>query len=130
MADTLTTQGYFGTKNIQIKIMDVSDGTGLSNYPVLASAGITPVAGPHLKIRRIRYSLLNLYLRVMWGGATPADIAYIGQGADELDFSEKYSNGYPNNAITPTGEILLTTSAQILGSGFTLELELIQPLPH
>lgn len=126
MADSLQIEPYDGARNYQVKVVDVSDGTGLSSVVIVdgTTLAINPLG--HWKIRRIRYSILNLYLRLQWDGATPKDIAYLGQGEDILDFTKTYAGGYPNNAVTPTGKIIATTSAQILGSGFTLEMELIK----
>ena len=126
MADALSISLYDGVRNCQLKAVDVSDGTGLSNQVILTASSLVPNPGSHMKIRRIKYSVINMYVRLQWAGATPGDIAYIGQGMDILDFTDDYAGGFPNNAVTPTGNIILTTDGQIAGSGFTLTLDLIK----
>ena len=126
MADSVSVQLYDGSRNCQVKVVDVSDGTGLTSYAILTASTLVPNPGSHMKIRRIKYSILNCYVRLQWDGVTPADIAYLGQGEDILDFSKSYAGGFPNNATTPTGNVIVTTSAAILGSGFTLECEFVK----
>jgi len=126
MADAVSISLYDGARNCQLKVVDVSDGTGLSAYVILTASALTPNPGAHMKIRRIKYSILNMYVRLQWAGATPGDIAYIGQGMDILDFTDDYAGGFPNNAVTPTGDITMTTSGQVNGSGCTITLDLIK----
>lgn len=125
MADVVSIQLYNGARNAQVKVVDVSDGTGLSSYVILNASTLVPNPGSHMKIRRIKYSILNCYVRIQWDGATPGDIAYLGQGEDILDFTHDYAGGFPNNALTPTGNVIVTTTGQIAGSGFTLTLDTI-----
>ena len=126
MADAVSISLYDGIRNCQLKVVDVSDGTGLSSYVILTASALTPNPGSHMKIRRIKYAVVNMYVRIQWAGATPGDIAYIGEGMDILDFTDDYAGGFPNNAVTPTGNITLTTTAQIAGSGFTLTIDAIK----
>lgn len=128
MADSVSIQLYDGARNVQVKVVDVSDGTGLSNYTIITAANLVPNPGAHMKIRRIRYSIAGtgFFLRIQWKGATNGDIAYLSQGQDWLDFSKTYAGGFPNNAVTPTGDVVLTTTGAATGDGFTLEMDFIK----
>ena len=126
MADSLQIQLYDGARNCQVKAVDVSDGTGLSSAILVTASSLVPNPGSHMKIRRIKYSINLMTVRLQWAGVTPADIAYMSEGEDILDFSKSYAGGYPNNATTPTGNVIVTTGGQVAGSGFVIELELIK----
>lgn len=127
MADAVNTYLYDGIRNCQVTVVDVSDGTGLANYVAINASTLVPNPGAHMKIRRIRYSITNMVVTLKWDGGTPANIAYLGQGEDILDWSLDYSGGLQNTAVTPTGNILI--SATTFGSataGFTITLEMIK----
>jgi hypothetical protein len=86
-----------------------------------------PNPGVHLKLRRIRYNIDGMYVRLQWDATTPVDIAILGNGQDILDFTNEYAGGFPNDAgVGVTGNILLTTIGQLSGSNATLNLELIK----
>lgn len=125
MSDSVSVQLYDGARCFSVKVVDVSDGTGLSGYTILTAADLNPNPGAHAKIRRIRYAVIGsgYYVRIQWKGGTNADIAYLGQGEEWLNFSETYAGGYPNNAVTPTGDIVVTTTGSESSYGFTLEIE-------
>lgn len=126
MADSLQLQTYDGRRNVQVKAVDVSDGTGLTAAVIINASALTPNPGAHMKVRRIRFSVIGMNVRLQWDGGTPADIAYLSPGEDVLDFSKSYAGGFPNNATTPNGNIIATTNGQAANSGFTLELECIK----
>lgn len=126
MADSLQLQTYDGARNVQVKAVSVSDGTGLTNSIIINASTLSPNPGAHMKIRRIRFAIAGLNLRVQWDGGTPADIAYLSPGEDVLDFTNSYAGGFPNNATTPNGNVIVTTNGQIANSGFTLELECVK----
>lgn len=126
MADSLQLQQYEGVRNVQVKAVDVSDGTGLAAAIIVNASTLAANPGAHWKIRRIRFTVIGMNVRLQWDGVTAADIAYLSPGEDILDFSKSYAGGYPNNATTPNGNIIATTNGQGANSGFTLELELIK----
>lgn len=126
MSDVTTSQLYDGARNCQVKLTNYSDGTGQSAAVVVNASALTPNPGSHMKIRRIRYNVDGMYVRLQWDGATPQDIAILGNGQDLLDFSKDYAGGFPNGATTPTGNILLTTIGQVTGSNYTIVLEMIK----
>lgn len=127
MADTTTSQLYDGARNVQLKYTIYSDGTGQSGVKIIDVTTLNPNPGVHMKLRRLRYSIEGMYVRLQWEASAPIDIAVLGGGTNILDFSDEYAGGFPNNAGTGvTGSILLTTTGSLAGSNATLNLELIK----
>lgn len=134
MADTTTSQLYDGRRNVNLKLTNFSDGTGQTGVKVLDVTTLTPNPGIHLKLRRVRFSITGMSVRLQWEATTPIDIVVLGNGEDILDFTNEYAGGFPNNAGTGvTGSILLTTigaaavgAGNTAGSSYTINLELIK----
>lgn len=127
MADTVTSQLYDGARNVNLKYTIYSDGTGQNGTDILQVSTLNPNPGVHLKLRRIRYAIAGMYIRLQWDATTPIDIAILGNGQDILDFTNEYAGGFPNNGGTGvTGNVLLTTEGQVAGSNCTLNLEFIK----
>lgn len=127
MADTYSSQVYDGARNYIIKMVDRSDGTGLSALKVVDVTTMTPNPGLHMKIKRIRYSIHSGAVLLQWEATSPIDIVYIPENTNILDFSQLYCSGWPNNAgAGATGNILLTTFGFMPNSGFTIDLEIIK----
>lgn len=127
MADTVNSQLYDGIRNVQLKYTIYSDGTGQTGVKIIDVTTLNPNPGVHMKLRRLRYSIEGMYVRLQWDASTPVDIAILGAGTNILDFSDEYAGGFPNNAgAGVTGSILLTTTGSLAGSNATLNLELIK----
>jgi hypothetical protein len=127
MADTTTSQLYDGRRNVQLKYTIFSDGTGQTGVKIIDVTTLNPNPGVHMKIRRLRYSIEGMYVRLQWDASTPIDIAVLGAGTNILDFSDEYAGGWPNNAgAGVTGSILLTTTGSLAGSNATLVIEAIK----
>lgn len=134
MADVVTSQLYDGARNVNLKLTNFSDGTGQAGVKVLDVTTLNPNPGTHLKLRRVRYSVTGMSVRLQWEATTPIDIVVIGSGEDILDFTNEYAGGFPNNGGTGvTGSILLTTVGAAAvgvtnpaGSSYTINLELIK----
>lgn len=127
MVDTVNSQLYDGARNINLKYTVFSDGTGQTAVKIIDVTTLTPNPGVHMKLKRLRYSIEGMYVRLQWEASTPIDIAVLGGGTNILDFSDEYAGGFPNNAgAGVTGSILLTTTGQLAGSNCTLNLELIK----
>src|SRR5579871_4702294 len=126
MADAVTTTTYIGDRNIVVTMIDVSDGTGLTNATLFDGTALAVNPLGHLKARRIRYSITNMIVTLTWGGGTPSTLAYLGQGEDIIDWSKLYSGGLTNGATTPNGKVLISASTiDSATGGFTLTLEMI-----
>lgn len=127
MADAYASQVYDGRRNLFIKLTDVSDGTGLTGQNVTNISGLVPNPGVHLKLRRVRFAISGMSVRLQWQATTNVDLVLLSPGEDELDFSRDYAGGIPNNGGTGvTGDVLLTTVGQSSGATFTLGLEFIK----
>lgn len=127
MADTTNSEPYDGARAYQIKLTNYSDGTGQSAAKVVDVTTMTPNPGTHMKLRRVRYAIEGMSVRLQWEATTPVDIVILGDGAELLDFSTDYAGGMPNNGgVGVTGSVLLTTHGQISGSSYTIFLEFIK----
>lgn len=127
MADTVNSQLYDGIRNVQLKYTIYSDGTGQTGVKIIDVTTLHPNPGVHMKLRRLRYSIEGMYVRLQWDASTPIDIAVLGGGTNILDFSDEYAGGWPNNGgAGVTGSILLTTTGSLAGSNATLVLECIK----
>lgn len=126
MADAITSQAYDGARNYQVKLTNYSDGTGQTAAVVVNVSTLVPNPGVHLKLRRIKYNIGGMYVRLQWAGTPNQDIAILANGQDILDFTDEYAGGYPNNAGTATGNVLLTTEGALAGSNYTIILDFIK----
>lgn len=127
MPDVTHSQLYDGRRNINLKYTIYSDGTGQTNTKIIDVTTLVPNPGVHMKLRRVRYSIEGMYVRLQWEATTNLDIVILGNGQDILDFTNEYAGGFPNDAGTGvTGSILLTTVGALAGSNATLNLELIK----
>lgn len=126
MVDTVHSQLYDGVRNINLKYTVNSDGSGTS-ATIITVSSLTPNPGLHMKIKRIRYSIAGMYVRLQWDASTPIDIALLGEGQDILDFSTQYASGFPNDAgAGVTGNVLLKTVGAVAGSIATIDIEAIK----
>lgn len=127
MADTVVSQLYDGARNVNLKYTIFSDGTGQTATKIIDVTALNPNPGTHMKLRRIRYNVDGMYVRLQWDASSPVDIAILGNGQDYLDFTNEYAGGFPNNGgAGVTGSVLLTTSGQIAGSNATISLEFLK----
>lgn len=122
MADIVKSQTIInGKRNLVVKAVDLSDGTGVVNYPIVTAAtfGINSKAS----IWSVTVDVRMGRLQVIWGGATPSlALVFSGQGSGNFDYGEW--GGVYNDAISPTGDIFLTFDNSVPGSSFTIVIEL------
>jgi hypothetical protein len=126
MVDVTSSQIYDGIRNFQIKLTNVSDGTGQAAAVVVNASTLNPNPGSHMKIRRIHYNIGGMYVRLQWDGTSPQDIAILANGQDILDWSKDFAGGFPNGATNPTGNILLTTVGALAGSNYTIVIDAVK----
>ena len=128
MADTVTVQtiaDVAGVKHVA-KMTNLSDGTGeslVTKIDASATNGMTEDATKVLA--RLWYSInttnRNAAVELLWGGSTNATMVLLsGQGHWDL---RTFGDGIVNNAITPTGDVLLSTRNFVSGDNYTLVLE-------
>jgi hypothetical protein len=128
MADTVTTQTISDTSGVKYvtKLTNISDGTGefLVNK-VDASATTFMSEDGNRKIAKIWYSINTVddksTVEILWAGATNATALLLsGQGYWDLRTA---GNEIPNNATTPTGDVLLSTRNFTVGDNYTILIE-------
>jgi len=128
MADTVTTQTITDTSGIKyvVKLTNLSDGTGetLVNK-VDASATTFMTEDGTRKLSKIWYSINTNNnksgIELLWDGTTDSTALLLsGQGYWDLRVS---GNEIPNNATTPTGDILLSTKNFVNGDNYTIIVE-------
>lgn len=88
----------------------------------------------HTKVRRILASVTNCVVQIVWDGATPTNLAVLGGntiGDYNLDPARAGTQGIWNDATTPTGNILFTTTEQQVATsvgpaGYTITLFMVK----
>ena len=128
MADIVTSQVLTDTTGLKfvVKITNLSDGTGENLVrKVDASETTFMTEDGNRKIAKIWYSINTANnksaVELIWDGATNSTAAILsGNGHWDLRTS---GNEITNNAITPTGDVLLSTKNFADGDNYTILLE-------
>ena len=128
MADRVTTQVISDTSGVKyvVKMTNISDGSGESLVKKIdASTTTFMTEDGNRKIAKIWYSVNSISkkacVELLWEGATNATAVLLGgQGYWDLRTA---GNSIPNNAITPTGDVLLSTRDFVLGDNYTVLVE-------
>ena len=129
MADTVTTQTIADTSGVKFvtKLTNFSDGTGETLVTkVDASATTFMTEDGNREISKVYYSVNTANsksaVELIFDGATNAT-ALLLSGQGFFDFRTA-GNQIPNNATTPTGDILLSTKGFVAGDNYTIILEI------
>jgi len=128
MADTVTTQTIVDTTGVKYvcKLTNFSDGTGESLVTKVDASELTFMTEDGTKkISKIWYSVNTTNnksaVELLWGGTTNKTAVLLsGNGYWDLRDS---GNEIPNNASTPTGDVLLSTRNFALGDNYTIIVE-------
>ena len=128
MADTVTSQTIADTSGVKFvtKLTNFSDGTGESLVKKEdASTTTFMTTDGNRKISKIWFSVntsnSKAGVELLWDGATNATALFLsGQG--HFDFRPS-GNEISNNAVTPTGDVLLSTKSFLNGDNYTLIIE-------
>jgi len=128
MADIVTKQTIADTSGVKfvVKMTNLSDGTGeqLVNK-VDASETTFMTEDGNRKIARIWYSINTANnksaVELIWAGTTNAT-AMLLSGNGYMDLRTA-GNEIPNNATTPTGDVLLSTKNFANGDNYTIIVE-------
>jgi hypothetical protein len=128
MADIVTTQTITDTSGVKfvVKLTNISDGTGETNVLKVDASNTTFMSEDgNRKISKVYYSINAINskstVEIKWGGATSAT-ALLLSGQGFFDFRTA-GNDIPNNAITPTGDVLLSTRNFASGDSYFLVIE-------
>ena len=128
MADIVTTQVLSDTSGVKYvaKMTNISDGSGESLVKKIdASTTTFMTADGNRKIAKIWWSVnttkANASVELVWDGETNATAMLLnGQGYWDLRTA---GNEIINNATTPTGDVLLSTRAFVVGDNYTILVE-------
>ena len=122
MADAVTTQVYDGARNYVITIEDISDGTGVTGLKIVDVTTMTPNPGTHLVLWRADYDVGAVGGVTLYWEGTPNKVLLAMEPAG-IDRYAGTFGGLRNDALTPSGNVLLTTHGFVAGSTFSLTLE-------
>ena len=128
MADTVSTQTLTDTTGVKfaVKMTNFSDGTGETLVKKVDASELTFMTEDgNRKISKIWYSINTnnnkAGVEIIWDGATNASALFLsGNGYWDLRTA---GNEVPNNATTPTGDVLLPTKNFVNGDNYTLIIE-------
>jgi hypothetical protein len=128
MADTVTTQTIADTSGVKfvVKMTNLSDGTGETLVKKVDASELTFMSEDgNRKISKIWYSINTANnksaVELLWDGVTNATATLLsGNGYWDL---RPAGNEIPNNATTPTGDVLLSTKNFASGDNYTILLE-------
>ena len=128
MADTVTTQTIADTSGVKFvaKLTNLSDGSGETRVKKIDASELTFMSEDgNRSIARVYYSIntsdRKSGVEILWDGATNATALFLsGQGF--MDFRTD-GNSIPNNATTPTGDVLLSTKNFASGDNYTIIIE-------
>ncbi len=128
MADTVTTQTIADTSGVKfvVKMTNLSDGTGETLVKKVDASELTFMSEDgNRKISKIWYSINTANnksaVELLWDGETNAT-AVLLSGNSHIDLRPS-GNEIPNNATTPTGDVLLSTKNFASGDNYTIIVE-------
>jgi len=128
MADTISTQTITDTSGVKFvtKLTNFSDGTGETLVKKVDASELTFMSEDGNRVISKVYYSINTSdsksgVEIIWDGTTNATALFLsGQGY--LDFRTD-GNNIPNNATTPTGDVLLSTKNFANGDNYTIIVE-------
>ena len=128
MADTVTTQTIADTSGVKyvVKMTNLSDGSGENNVNKIDASTTTFMSEDgERRIARVYYSVnvsdSKSGVELIWDGVANATALFLsGQGTIDLRTD---GNSFPNNATTPTGDVLLSTKNFAKGDNYSILVE-------
>ena len=128
MADVVTTQTIADTSGVKFvaKLTNFSDGTGETLVKKVDASELTFMTEDgNRKISKVWYTVNTANgksaVELLWDGATNAT-ALLLSGNGHIDLRPS-GNEIPNNATTPTGDVLLSTKNFADGDNYTIIVE-------
>lgn len=125
-----------GPRNAIIKLTCISDGTGETAVTKVTPANLSAnganlQAPSSVEIRKIKYDIAGMTVRLLWDATADVVITTLSPGVGEQDYS-KLGFLYNNAGAGKTNLIQLTSTAAgvatapLAGSTYTIILELIK----
>ena len=128
MADVVTTQTIADTSGVKFtaKLTNLSDGTGETLVKKVDASELTFMTEDgNRKISKVWYTVNTANgksaVELLWYGDTNAT-ALLLSGNGHIDLRPS-GNEIPNNATTPTGDVLLSTKNFADGDNYTIIVE-------
>ena len=128
MADIVTTQTIADTSGVKfvVKMTNQSDGTGENLVKKIDASELTFMTEDgNRTISKIWYSINTANnksaVELLWDGTTNATAVMLS-GNGHIDLRPS-GNEIPNNARTPTGDVLLSTKNFADGDNYTIIVE-------
>ena len=128
MADTVTTQTIADTSGVKFvaKLTNLSDGSGETLVKKIDASELTFMSEDgNRTIARVYYSIntsdRKSGVELIWDGTTNSTALFLS-GNGFMDFRTD-GNSIPNNATTPTGDVLLSTKNFASGDNYTIIVE-------
>ena len=128
MADTVTTQTIADTSGVKftVKMTNQSDGTGETLVKKVDASELTFMTEDgNRKISKVWYTVNTANgksaVELLWDGTTNATALW-RSGNGHIDLRPS-GNEIPNNAGTPTGDVLLSTKNFADGDNYTIIVE-------
>ena len=128
MADTVTTQTIADTSGVKftVKMTNQSDGTGETLVKKVDASELTFMTEDgNRKISKVWYTVNTANgksaVELLWDGTTNAT-ALLLSGNGHIDLRPS-GNEISNNAVTPTGDVLLSTKNFADGDNYTIIVE-------
>jgi hypothetical protein len=140
MADAVVNRTIInGYRNVVIRVTDLSDGTGLTNYKAydatsagafgVQAFGQTIYPGIHTTIVGLDYDIQDMKLQLLWDATTPEPIFNLGNAPEDFSWLRFGGVTCPPGLAGATGSILLTTVNAAAQSTFSLVLSLRKNVP-
>ena len=128
MADTVSSLTIADTSGVKFttKLTNFSDGTGETDVKKVDASELTFMTEDgNRKISKIWYSVNTANpksaVELIWDGDTNATAMFLS-GQSHFDFRPS-GDEIPNNATTPTGDVLLSTKNFANGDNYTIVIE-------
>lgn len=127
MADTVDVKVVFsGTKEYEVHLMGLSDGTGESavkkiDVSTLTAGNGKPVTG--IAVEHIRANIHGETVLLSAAGTSAIDMIRLGEGLNQMDFRKSGGLVFKNTG-TGANNVLLTTTSQVSGSTYDITLRI------
>jgi hypothetical protein len=122
MADAVTTQQIDGAHNVILFLNNNSDGTGETLVRKIDVTTLIPNPRTTLRLWRAAWGITGNGQVVLYWEGTPNRVFLVASAAGTEFFYGKYG-GIKNDAVTPTGNVLLSTGGFVVNNGYHLMLE-------
>lgn len=135
---TIETNGY---RNVVIRSVLRSDGSGMSAYKVYdaTSGGVYGVTAPggqvvypgvHTTLVGLDYDVQDMKVQLLWDATSAQNLLSLGNAPEDFNWTRFGGIRVPSGLVGATGSILLTTINQAPDSTFSLILYIRKGVPQ